>query len=74
VGFSYSDSPSDYITNDEQTARDSYTFLLSFFVKFPQFKNNQFFIAGESFAGTMISLLTNRSLRSSIGAKSVGRK
>jgi len=63
VGFSYSNTSSDYNTNDEKTAQDSYTFLLSFFTQFPQFKNHDFFIAGESFAGHYVPQLAQKVLQ-----------
>ncbi|BAT96248.1 hypothetical protein LR48_Vigan02g047800 [Vigna angularis] len=52
VGFSYSANKSfyDYV-NDEMTARDNLVFLQRWFTKFPEFKNNDFFITGESYAG-----------------------
>ncbi|XP_027938198.1 serine carboxypeptidase-like 45 [Vigna unguiculata] len=52
VGFSYSANYSfyDYV-NDEMTARDNLVFLQRWFTKFPEFKNNDFFITGESYAG-----------------------
>ncbi|XP_073220819.1 serine carboxypeptidase-like 45 isoform X1 [Cicer arietinum] len=52
VGFSYSINESYYhhIT-DEMTARDTLAFLEHWFKKFAQYKNNEFFITGESYAG-----------------------
>lgn len=61
VGFSYSDNPNDYNTNDNQTASDNYQFLLQFLDTFPQYKQNEFWILGESYAG-VYGLLTNRIL------------
>ncbi|GLJ12250.1 hypothetical protein SUGI_0187340 [Cryptomeria japonica] len=49
VGFSYSNTISDYQNgNDDNTARDAYTFLLNWFERFPQYKNRNFYITGES--------------------------
>jgi carboxypeptidase C (cathepsin A) len=45
VGFSWS-SGGNYTTGDDQTAEDNYQFLLQFFTMFPQFKKNDFYIAG----------------------------
>lgn len=51
VGFSYSNTSSDYTTGDRKTAQDKYTFLQNFFVQYPQFRKAPFWITGESYAG-----------------------
>ncbi|XP_045787389.1 serine carboxypeptidase-like 45 isoform X2 [Trifolium pratense] len=52
VGFSYSTNKSFYdLLNDELTARDNLVFLRGWFTKFPQYKDNDFFITGEDYAG-----------------------
>jgi serine carboxypeptidase-like clade 2 len=52
VGFSYSANKSFYgYVNDEMTARDNLVFLQHWFTKFQEYKNNDFFITGESYAG-----------------------
>ncbi|KAL5543219.1 hypothetical protein UlMin_010929 [Ulmus minor] len=56
VGFSYSNSSLDGI-GDTVTAWDSHTFLLNWLKRFPQFKNNEFYIAGESYAGHYVPQL-----------------
>ncbi|TXG56910.1 hypothetical protein EZV62_018223 [Acer yangbiense] len=50
VGFSYSNTS---LSNpgDNSTAQDSYSFLLNWLKKFPQYKSNEFYIAGESYGG-----------------------
>ncbi|KAM0028786.1 putative carboxypeptidase D [Helianthus debilis subsp. tardiflorus] len=50
-GFSYSNTSSDYVTGDAQTARDSYTFLINWLERFPGYKTRDFYITGESYAG-----------------------
>eukprot|EP00850_Spirogloea_muscicola_P005258 SM000023S07714 [mRNA] locus=s23:1018730:1022593:- [translate_table: standard] len=62
VGFSYSNSSDDYVTGDEQTASDAYTFLLGFFDKYPEYKANDFFIAGESYGGHYVPQLADKIL------------
>ncbi|MFS7979696.1 putative carboxypeptidase D [Helianthus anomalus] len=58
VGFSYSNKSSDYKTpGDTQTAKDSYTFLVNWFERFPEYKTRDFYIAGESYAGHYIPQL-----------------
>ncbi|CAN0909096.1 Serine carboxypeptidase-like 34 [Linum grandiflorum] len=49
VGFSYSNNT--YVPGDTVTAWDSYTFVNKWLKKFPQFRTNELFIAGESYAG-----------------------
>ncbi|KAL6494733.1 hypothetical protein OROGR_031533 [Orobanche gracilis] len=57
VGFSYSNRSSDYVTGDRQTAKDSYTFLLNWLERFPEYKTRDFFITGESYAGHYVPQL-----------------
>jgi carboxypeptidase C (cathepsin A) len=58
VGFSYIDSGSgNEVVNDDNTAKDNMNALLSFFIKFPEFKGRDFYISGESYAGVYIPLL-----------------
>nr|GMD89018.1 serine carboxypeptidase II-3-like [Ipomoea batatas] len=58
VGFSYSNSSSDYDTpGDKRTAKDSYTFLINWLERFPQYKTRDFYIAGESYAGHYVPQL-----------------
>lgn len=57
VGFSYSNRTSDYITGDKQTAADSYTFLVNWLERFPEYKTRNFLIAGESYAGHYVPQL-----------------
>lgn len=65
VGFSYSNTSSDYkLSGDKRTADDSYTFLVNWLERFPQYKTRDFFITGESYAGHYIpelasTILTN---------------
>ncbi|GAY58191.1 hypothetical protein CUMW_185230 [Citrus unshiu] len=56
VGFSYSNG-------DERTAADSYTFLLNWFERFPEYKSREFFLAGESYAGHYIPQLALKILQ-----------
>ncbi|XP_008569809.1 PREDICTED: lysosomal protective protein isoform X3 [Galeopterus variegatus] len=56
VGFSYSDDKS-YATNDTEVALSNYEALKDFFRLFPEYKNNKFFLTGESYAGIYIPTL-----------------
>ncbi|XP_022762465.1 serine carboxypeptidase-like 34 [Durio zibethinus] len=58
VGFSYTNNSSDiHQLGDEITAKDSYSFLVNWFKRFPQFKSHDFYIAGESYAGHYVPQL-----------------
>ena len=53
VGYSINNN-SNYVHNDMTTAFDSLNALVDFFAKYPEYQNNHFFIAGESYAGKYI--------------------
>ncbi|KAK4770843.1 hypothetical protein SAY87_031375 [Trapa incisa] len=58
VGFSYSENASFYVNvNDKITARDNLMFLHNWFNKFPQYKNRDLYITGESYAGHYVPQL-----------------
>ncbi|KAL2555413.1 Serine carboxypeptidase-like 20 [Forsythia ovata] len=59
VGFSYSYNTSIYQTGDLKTAYDTHLFLLKWFEQFPEFVGNEFYIAGESFAGIYVPTLAS---------------
>ena len=65
VGFSYRENSEDYETSDDQTAKDNHEAIRSFFLKFPQFKSNAFFVTGESYAGIYVPTLATQILRNS---------
>jgi len=58
VGFSYTNTSSDISqSGDKRTAEDSHTFLLNWLERFPQYKNREFYIAGESYGGHYVPQL-----------------
>nr|DAD34804.1 TPA_asm: hypothetical protein HUJ06_005444 [Nelumbo nucifera] len=60
VGFSYSNTSSDYTSyNDTTTAEDNLKFLLNWLEKFPKYKNSDLYLAGESYAGHFIPQLAS---------------
>ncbi|GMH17126.1 hypothetical protein Nepgr_018967 [Nepenthes gracilis] len=57
VGWSYSNTTSDYNTGDARTAQDMCTFMLNWYKKFPEYKSRDLFLTGESYAGHYIPQL-----------------
>ncbi|XP_038688657.1 serine carboxypeptidase 1-like [Tripterygium wilfordii] len=57
VGFSYSKDKTKYATGDHITAIHTHKFLVMWFKLYPEFVNNPFYIAGESYAGVYIPTL-----------------
>lgn len=56
VGFSYS-TTKDYKCDDDRTANENRAALEDFFSKFPEYKQNQLWITGESYAGIYVPTL-----------------
>ncbi|KAF8022261.1 hypothetical protein BT93_G2414 [Corymbia citriodora subsp. variegata] len=70
VGFSYSNTTSDYNANgDSKTAADNYVFLLNWLERFPEYKNRDFYISGESYAGHYVPQLAHNILSGNMMAK-----
>jgi len=68
VGFSYTDNgPEDLNSSDYKSAVDNLAALKSFFVKFPEYKQNDFYITGESYAGIYVPYLAQKVLVDNIG-------
>lgn len=60
VGFSYSNSTSDYKSSgDKRTTDDNYIFLINWLERFPQYKDHDFYIMGESYAGHYVPELAD---------------
>ncbi|KAF8026502.1 hypothetical protein BT93_F3093 [Corymbia citriodora subsp. variegata] len=57
VGWSYSNTTSDYNCGDESSAKDLHTFFLKWFEKFPTYKTRELLLTGESYAGHYIPQL-----------------
>ncbi|RWW82386.1 hypothetical protein BHE74_00009159 [Ensete ventricosum] len=58
VGFSYSNTTSDYgESGDRKTAEDAFVFLVNWMERFPEYKGRDFYIAGESYAGHYVPQL-----------------
>ncbi|CAL5212000.1 unnamed protein product [Lathyrus oleraceus] len=60
VGFSYSNKSTEYSSNgDKKTAIDNYLFLVNWLERFPEYKNRDFYISGESYAGHYVPQLAH---------------
>ncbi|KAI3448852.1 hypothetical protein Pfo_005517 [Paulownia fortunei] len=60
VGFSYSNTTADFVNGgDRRTSTDNYDFLLNWLVRFPEYKNRDFYISGESYAGHYVPQLAH---------------
>ncbi|XP_028757600.1 serine carboxypeptidase-like 42 [Neltuma alba] len=59
VGWSYSNTTSDYNCGDASAANDMYLFMLKWYEKFPTFRTRALFLTGESYAGHYIPQLAN---------------
>lgn len=57
VGFSYSDDSDDYERDDDNTAEDNVEAMKVFFEKWPEWRDNGFYITGESYAGVYVPTL-----------------
>ncbi|CAI0560332.1 unnamed protein product [Linum tenue] len=62
VGFSYSNTSTDYTTGDVNTSLDNLVFLQNWLQRFPEYKGRDFYIAGESYAGHYVPQLARNIL------------
>ncbi|TKW13544.1 hypothetical protein SEVIR_5G108832v4 [Setaria viridis] len=70
VGYSYSNTTTDlYTAGDNKTAHDSYTFLVNWLERFPQYKQRDFYITGESYGGHYVPQLSQLVYRNNKGVK-----
>jgi carboxypeptidase C (cathepsin A) len=61
VGFSFcTDGSRSCVNTDESTAIDAHEFLVNWFESFSEFKANDFYITGESYAGVYIPMLIDQ--------------
>jgi len=62
TGFSTSNDKSEWISDDSTTSQNMLNFLLVWYERFPQYKGNKLFLAGQSYAGHYGPLLAKRIL------------
>lgn len=77
VGFSYSNTSSDYNTDNNKTSEDTYLFLQGFLERFPHTANLDWWFAGESYGGDYVPqivsrVLTQGTLRSQLAGFIIG--
>ncbi|XP_055935766.1 probable serine carboxypeptidase CPVL [Argiope bruennichi] len=69
TGFSFTDSDYAYPTNQESVAKDLYEFLQQFFTLFHEYRNNDFYIVGESYGGKYVPSLAYKIHKEGLSSK-----
>lgn len=62
VGFSFTQSTAGFVRDEYHVGRDLYSFITQFFTVFDQYAKNDFYIAGESYAGTRLFIISLKTL------------
>ncbi|KAH7697993.1 Protein F41C3.5, partial [Aphelenchoides avenae] len=62
IGFSYVTDGDDGVYNDNRTSAENYEALKQFFARYPEFRKNKVFVAGESYGGIYAPTLAARIL------------
>ncbi|XP_014247095.1 venom serine carboxypeptidase-like [Cimex lectularius] len=57
TGFSFTDDDAGYARNEVDVGKNLYEAVRQFFQLFPDYKNNDFFVTGESYAGKYVPAL-----------------
>ena len=66
TGFSFTGSDDGYVTNQVEVGRDLFEALQQFFTVFEEYAANEFYVTGESYAGSYFSRFTSNSILLSI--------
>lgn len=69
VGTGYSFTGNGYAQNETKVGEDLYNGLIQFFTMFPDLQKNEFFIAGESYAGKYVPAISYTILKKNGNAK-----
>ncbi|XP_004476134.2 probable serine carboxypeptidase CPVL isoform X2 [Dasypus novemcinctus] len=59
TGFSFTDNPRGYAVNEDDVAQNLYSALIQFFQLFPEYKENDFYATGESYAGKYVPAIAH---------------
>ncbi|XP_048195570.1 probable serine carboxypeptidase CPVL isoform X3 [Perognathus longimembris pacificus] len=59
TGFSFTDNIHGYAVNEDDVARDLYSALTQFFQLFPEYRKNDFYATGESYAGKYVPAIAH---------------
>uniref|UniRef100_A0A8C0WLZ7 Serine carboxypeptidase CPVL n=1 Tax=Castor canadensis TaxID=51338 RepID=A0A8C0WLZ7_CASCN len=59
TGFSFTDDKKGYAVNEDDVARDLYSALSQFFQLFPEYRKNDFYATGESYAGKYVPAIAH---------------
>lgn len=59
TGYSFTENDRGYVTNETQVGTDIRTALVQFFQLFPELRNNDFFVTGESYAGKYVPAVSH---------------
>ncbi|XP_075413682.1 putative serine carboxypeptidase CPVL isoform X2 [Tenrec ecaudatus] len=54
TGFSFTDDPRGFAVNEDDVGRHLYSALIQFFQLFPEYRQNEFYATGESYAGKYV--------------------
>jgi len=60
TGFSYSKDPRDIVHDEHGVSEDMYDFLLAFTEAHPEYKDHDFYITGESYAGHYVPAVASK--------------
>ncbi|ERN01902.1 serine carboxypeptidase 1 isoform X2 [Amborella trichopoda] len=58
TGFSYADNTDDYIVDDPEINADIYEFILKWFLEYPEFLPNPFYVIGSSYGGMLVPVVS----------------
>lgn len=69
VGYSFTGDDAGYSTNQTAIARNLYTALVQFFALYPEYLQNEFYVAGESYAGKYVPAVSYAIHQNNPGAR-----